>query len=307
MGKRKQELLKISIPPIKCQGIKSKLVKWIIDTISWDKHGIWIEPFCGSGVVGFNVRPTEAIFSDCNPHIINFYESINTKKIDAKLVRTFLENEGNILQKRGKEYYYDVRSRFNESFNPLDFLFLNRSCFNGVIRFNGKGKFNVPFNNNPNRFSKAYITKIVNQVKYVQDLFSNSTYKFYNWDFRKTIDIVKNNDFIYSDPPYMGRHVDYFNSWNDKDELDLFELLKSSKCKFILSTWHHNKYRINPYIESHWSLYDFNIYTKEHFYHVGAKEKNRNSMIEALVTNYASNIITDSNSSINISQLELTL
>lgn len=299
--------MKINVPPIKCQGIKSKLVEWIINTISWDRHGIWIEPFCGSGVVGFNVRPKEAIFSDSNPHIINFYEKINTKEIDSKLVRAFLENEGDILQKKGKDYYYEVRSRFNESFNSLDFLFLNRACFNGIIRFNSNGKFNVPFNNKPNRFSKAYITKIVNQVQYVHDLFSNSTYKFYNWDFRRTIALAESNDFVYSDPPYMGRYVDYFNSWKDNDELALFEALNICKCKFILSTWHHNQYRSNPYIESRWSLCDFNVYTKEHFYHVGAKEKNRNSMLEALVTNYDDRIATDIKPKIEISQLELNL
>lgn len=88
---------------------------------------------------------------------------------------------------------------------------------------------------------------------------------------------------IYCDPPYIDRHADYFNGWEDEDEKQLFRSLQKSESQFILSTWHHNDYRENTYISSLWSQY--NVLTKEHFYHVGASEKNRSSMIEALVTN----------------------
>ena len=92
------------------------------------------------------------------------------------------------------------------------------------------------------------------------------------------------NAFIYCDPPYIGRHVDYYDSWDEKSELLLCKALKMSNVRFMLSTWDHNDYRTNCYINSIW---DFcNKVTKEHFYHVGANEKNRNSIIEALLTNY---------------------
>ncbi len=52
----------------------------------------------------------------------------------------------------------------------------------------------------------------------------------------------------------------------------------------MLSTWHHNRYRTNIYVEKYWD--NFNIDKKEHFYHLGAKENNRNSITEALITNY---------------------
>lgn len=299
--------MKISVPPIKCQGIKTKLVDWIVQTIAWDKNGVWIEPFCGSGVVGFNVRPNEAIFSDINPHIINFYENINSKNITASLVREFLEFEGNNLQEKGVDYYYEIRSRFNKSHSSLDFLFLNRACFNGLIRFNKKGNFNVPFNNKENRFSKSYITKIVNQVKYLQNLFSQNSYKFMNSDFRNILYSANENDFIYSDPPYIGRHVDYYDTWQEKDEFDLFNILNSTKSKFILSTWHHNKFRTNQYIEPLWLSNGFHIYIKEHFYHVGAKEINRNAMFEALVTNYLSEGILPKSREDKLIQLELNI
>lgn len=63
----------IVIPPIKCQGIKTKLVKFILSSISWHGRGRWIEPFLGSGVVLFNVQPEHALVNDINPHIIHLY------------------------------------------------------------------------------------------------------------------------------------------------------------------------------------------------------------------------------------------
>lgn len=275
----------IHIPPIKCQGIKSKLVRWIHDVIDWDETGRWVEPFVGSGVVGFNIAPHAALFCDSNPHIIAFYSAINCGQITPGLTREFLVQEGKKLSRYGKDYYYEVRDRFNAMHQPLDFLFLNRSCFNGMIRFNNQGGFNVPFGHKPQRFSKAYITKIVNQVEYVCKKAHVSEWTFCCQDFRETLSTsVTSDDFIYCDPPYAGRHVDYFNGWDEQDEESLYQLLSSCSAHFLLSTWHHNDFRENTYITTLWS--QFHILTREHFYHVGAKEANRNPMIEALVANY---------------------
>jgi site-specific DNA-adenine methylase len=67
---------KIFVPPLKIQGIKTKLVPLIRENVILDKETIWYEPFMGSGVVGFNVEPERAVFADVNPHIINFYNRI---------------------------------------------------------------------------------------------------------------------------------------------------------------------------------------------------------------------------------------
>lgn len=84
-------------------------------------------------------------------------------------------------------------------------------------------------------------------------------------------------------PPYIGRHVDYFDSWSEEEEISLNKGLINSNCKFILSTWLSNKYRTNDYVFSIWK--DCFIATKEHFYHVGGKETNRNAVYEALLSN----------------------
>ncbi|WP_438862371.1 DNA adenine methylase [Neptunicella sp.] len=281
--------VKVSVPPIKSQGIKTKLVPWIQNLVPDEFEGRWVEPFMGTGVVAFNIAPKKALMCDTNPHLINFYAGIQSGEITPEIVKQYLEKEGALLLEKGEEHYYQIRERFNTNHSPLDFLFINRAGFNGMIRFNRKGGFNIPFCRKPKRFAQAYVTKIVNQVSSVRKVLTSRDIEFKCQSFEQTIVAAQPGDIIYCDPPYIGRHVDYFNSWDESHELALFETLSKAMCDFILSTWHHNDYRKNEYIESLWSK--FNILTREHFYHVGGSEKNRNPMIEAIVTTIDTNVI----------------
>lgn len=278
--------MKVNVPPIKCQGIKTKLVPWILSNLNLSKNSLWIEPFMGSGVVGFNVLPTRAIFNDLNPHLINFYQAIKEEIITPFIAREYLENEGNLLKHQGENYYYEVRKRFNQKHDPLDFLFLSRAGFNGVMRFNAKGEFNIPFCKKIERFSKSYITKIVNQIGHIYGLLKVYDWQFICGDFESLIIQANQNDFIYCDPPYYGRFADYYQSWQETDEERLSFLLNQTQAKFMVSTWYSNQYRNNPSITKYWG--NFYLLKKEHFYHIGAKETNRNSIIEALIINYQS-------------------
>lgn len=256
----------------------------------------------GTGVVAFNIAPRHALLCDTNPHLINFYSEIKRGGITAAIVRKYLEEEGAKLLEKEDKHYYDVRERFNSKHNPLDFLFLNRAGFNGMIRFNRKGGFNIPFCKKPNRFAKAYVTKIVNQVEAVESLINKKDIEFKCQGFEDTIASASDNCFIYCDPPYIGRHVDYYNGWNEAHETELFNSLDSSPARFILSTWHHNDFRKNDFVDTLWSK--FNVLTREHFYHVGGKKSNRNPMIEAIITNYDTSNYKKQNDSI---QEQLTL
>ena len=277
--------IKIQVPPIKCQGIKSKLADWILNFVSLKKGERWIEPFMGSGVVGFSLQPENALFCDINPHLVNFYNAIKKGRITSAIARDFLEFEGAKLKAKGQEHFYLIRERFNETKNSLDFLFLNRACFNGVMRFNRKGFFNVPFGHKPERFAKAYVTKICNQIEKIEHSTKIFDWQFICQDFRQTIANADDTSWIYCDPPYFGRHADYFNQWLENEEKELFELLEKTSAKFILSTWHSNQYRDNQELLKYQN--SFEVITKEHFYHVGASENNRNPMLEAIVLNYA--------------------
>jgi DNA adenine methylase len=273
------------VPPLKCQGIKTKLVGEISRLIDGRKLHRWVEPFCGSCVVAFNLRPKQALLADTNVHIIRLYQGVQSGFLTPALVKDFLTREGEQLRRLGERYYYAVRDRFNANPTSLDFLFLNRSCFNGVMRFNRSGKFNVPFGHKPHRFTQAYVTKITNQVRRVADVLSVSEWTFAVQDFRQTLASVGPADFVYADPPYAGRHVDYFNSWSTEDESTLAALLKKLPARFILSTWHSNEFRNNDSIQQNWSDPQFRLLARQHFYHVGSTEQFRHPMIEALITN----------------------
>lgn len=270
------------VPPLKCQGIKSKLVKFIALSIEWHGRGKWIEPFLGSGVVLFNINPPRALVADTNKHIIRFYRDVQEGIIDEMIVRSYLEYMGAELSKRGADFYYEVRERFNqEGGDSLRLLFLNRCCYNGIMRFNSEGRFNVPFGHKPHRFRRSYVTKIVNQVHRIRRIIQDKQWVFKVAHWKDTLTKAEYDDFVYMDPPYVGRHTDYFNQWTEDDAVELAEYASKLKCGFALSMWKENKYRHNRHIDLYWNRYVLKTFS--HFYHVGSKEEFRNQMTEALI------------------------
>lgn len=284
--------MSVIIPPIKSQGIKTKLVPWINDLIL--RSGVnleqvrWIEPFFGTGVVGLNAPLSGThIIGDSNPHIINFYRAVQDGVVTPYNMRSYLEHEGDLLSKaddEGYAHYRLVKDRFNAEHSPFDFIFLSRAGFNGMMRFNKKGQWNIPFCKKPDRFAPAYITKICNQIDKVEKVIHRGIWDFQNRNFIDTINNAQAGDIIYCDPPYYGRYVDYYNGWTEEDEENLYTALANTPAHFILSTWHHNEFRNNEMINRFWN--HFNIETQEHFYHGGGHIENRHAMVEALVYNF---------------------
>lgn len=271
----------VEVPPIKCQGIKSKLVRFIMANVRWDGRGRWIEPFLGSGVVLFNVQPERALVNDLNPHIIALYQKIYGGALSSEMAKAHLTQEGHKLLCQGESYYYSVRDRFNQTGDPLDFLFLNRSCFNGVMRFNSQGKFNVPFCRKPDRFRPAYVTKIANQIRAIYKIMLGKEWEFRAGDWRACLADARQGDFVYLDPPYIGRHTDYYDQWSEHDAAELAQAAMALPCGFALSMWKQNKYRVNAHLAQYWG--GAVERTIAHFYHVGSTEDLRHSMEEALL------------------------
>ena len=281
----------VTVPPIKSQGIKTKLVPWINDLIltsGTDLNARWIEPFFGTGVVGFNSPMRGAhIVGDTNPHIINFYRAVQNGEVTQYTMRAYLESESRLLAQADDEGYAHfrlVRDRFNREHSPYDFIFLSRAGFNGMMRFNRHGDWNIPFCKKPERFAPAYVTKICNQIEQVSRIIKRKQWEFNNVPFAETIERAEPDDIIYCDPPYFGRYADYYNGWTEQDEHELFEALSRTRAKFILSTWHHNDFRPNEMIERYWNR--FNVTTREHFFHGGGHIENRHAIVEALVFNF---------------------
>lgn len=283
---------KVIIPPVKSQGIKTKLVPCINDIILQSgidvEHANWIEPFFGTGVVGLN-SPVKGrhIVGDSNPHIINLYNGIKDGIITEYNMRAYLEREGQNLEnadENGYAYYREVKNRFNRDHSSFDFIFLSRAGFNGMMRFNKRGEWNIPFCQKPNRFAPAYVSKICNQIAAAERIIKKGDWEFLNQNFIDTINRAEAGDIIYCDPPYFGRYVDYYNGWTEEDEERLYVALVNTPAHFILSTWHHNEFRENEMMNRFWN--NFNVATQEHFYHGGGHIENRHPMVEALVYNF---------------------
>ncbi|MDR6420252.1 DNA adenine methylase [Paraburkholderia phenoliruptrix] len=273
--------IRAKAPPIKIQGIKTKLVPWIADAISWSGHGRWVEPFLGSGAVALNVAAPRALLCDTNEHIIRFYSAIQSGSLTPECARQYLEEEGERLSAVGEDHFYAIRERFNASKEPLDLLFLNRSCFNGIMRFNKKGAFNVPFCRKPERFRQALVTKICNQIAWARKSMHGKDWEFKCQPWRETLKEARPDDFVYLDPPYFGRHTDYYNQWTESEADELSHAIKALPSGFAYSMWKENKYRENSHLLEHFS--DYAMETFSHFYHVGSSESLRGEMEEALI------------------------
>lgn len=194
----------VIVPPIKSQGIKTKLVPWINDLIAQSGLELantnWIEPFFGTGVVGLNAPVGgNRYVADSNPHIINFYNGVLNGEITPQNMREYLEHEGALLaaaDESGYAHYRAVKDRFNAEHSPFDFIFLSRAGFNGMMRFNRRGQWNIPFCKKPERFAPAYVTKICNQIAAAQRIIHANHWEFHNQNFIETINHAQEGDMI---------------------------------------------------------------------------------------------------------------
>ena len=274
------------IPPIKIQGKKTKIVPKIMeiaDGILNDHPEIdtWVEPFLGSGVVAFNCpgRIKKVIVNDINPHIIKFYKGVADGTINPDRIREVFDIHNQNLLKDGYDYYNRIKDRFNQSFDTMDFLFLTRTGFNGVMRFNNSGKWNVPFCKLNNRLSKNVIDDLTSSVDELSRLFKSKDFTFYNKSFEEVIESAPENSIFYCDPPYYGLQVQYFKGWGKEDEIRLNEMLKDKM--FIYSTWLEDGIRENMMINEYWGEYE--IEGKKHKYNVAEKAEKRNQVTEGLI------------------------
>lgn len=296
--------------PIKIHGKKRKIIPFLKENISIPKDYIYVEPFLGSGVVAFNLLPEKAILSDINFHIIYLYKHIQEKLITQENIRDYLDYHGQELLKIGESYYYYMRNQFNSNIDKylndntysLDmtkqFIFLNFSSFNGLIRFNSKLHFNTPFCKKTDRFSKAFISKIVNQIKTVSDILTNQGK---NWRFEIShydnilYKLDKNEKYIiYLDPPYLSLTGYFGCNWTIEDERKLKDfckdITKDGNNIFYLSNWlnKHSGETVNSSIVDIWlsdSEFPLELLKQEHYYYLAGNPDNRSSVVEVLITN----------------------
>lgn len=149
------------------------------------------------------------------------------------------------------------------------------------MRFNRQHRYNVPYGHKDDRFSEAYITKIVNQLEYVQNRIADNDWTFQVASYEDAIAAAPGNSFIYCDPPYIGLTSTYYDSWDEEKETALHDSLMDSGRKFMVSSWGSNDRRSNELIGTLWA--DCHVSQANHAYIVNGKHK---PVVEVLLTNY---------------------
>lgn len=176
----------------------------------------YFEPFVGGGALLPYSALHEAYAADIIPELIELWNMI---KLHPATVADEYRTRWEKLQKEGLGVYYEIRDKFNQTKNCLDFLFLTRTCVNGMIRYNANGEFNNSFHLSRPGINPLSLKK---QLYQWSDYISRVT--FVNADYRECLQAVRNNDFVFLDPPYGGTKDRYtkkeFNLGNLFDELE---------------------------------------------------------------------------------------
>jgi DNA adenine methylase len=237
-------------PLIKYRGGKSKEIPHL------EKHiphfnGRYIEPFFGGGAMFFYLEPKNAIINDINAKLMAFYKGV---KLDFEKLQKELSEIENIYRINRKKFeelkaktptervedenevlYYQIRDMFNDLTDKkysdaLLYFFINKTAYSGMIRYNSKGEFNVPYGRYAN-LNTSLVTKAHSQLL--------SHTEIYNLDYKDIFEMAEEDDFMFIDPPYDCVFSDYGNTehkdgFNEKNHTELANDYKQLKCKALM-------------------------------------------------------------------------
>ena len=263
----------------------------------------YIEPFVGGGAVLIdilqNYKVKEAYAFDINENLINSYNIIKNNVNELIYNLEILEKEYFGLEKEArKEYFYNIREQYNayklskdekSLQKAVEFIFLNRTCFNGLYRVNKNGDFNVPMGNykNPTICDEENLKALSRLIKNV---------KFQSGDYKTSQEYIKKNTFIYFDPPYRPLNVtsgftsytkEDFDDKNQKELALFYKELSNKKVKVMLSNSNpKNTNKKDCFFENIYKGFNINeVYAKRM---INANSNGRGEISELLITNYKS-------------------
>lgn len=234
-------------PFVKWAGGKRQLLDKISERLP-QTYNNYFEPFIGGGAVLFELQPERAVINDINASLINTYRIIANNP--NEFIEKVHELDSNIGE-NGKEYYYSLREHYNDKLMKEEydvelaslFVFLNKHCFNGLYRVNGKGLFNVPYNNSKKESIDEW--SIFNVSEYLKKV------TILHGDFEAACREAKEGDFVFFDSPYAPLNPTSFESYT-KEGFDvesherlakLFDELTKKGCYCMLTN--HNTEFIN--------------------------------------------------------------
>lgn len=222
-------------PVLKWAGGKNKISEIILSLFP-SKINNYFEPFLGGGAISlkvFKYFECKLFLSDNNKDLIDFYKSFyRYQDLYTEISKIQKEFNGT------KENYIELRNEFNMRNSDIRksaiFYFLNKTSFNGLVRYNSKGKYNVPFGKRDFKIEKEKLFKFSQFVK-------NNRINIQNVDFKE----IKpcNKDLVYLDPPYhplnkTSSFTSYSKGWNETNEMELYYICNKwneKNIKFILS------------------------------------------------------------------------
>lgn len=242
----------------------------------------YFEPFVGGGAMFFDLLPKKAVLSDLNKELVITYNVIK------KDVENLILKLSSYKSKHNKEFYYKIRSQDTGKLSDLDivtrFIYLNKTCFNGLYRVNKSGQFNVPMNDskNPLICDEDNLRKVSKSLKGI---------KVNNQDYKNVLKKAKKGDFVYFDPPYYPvNRTSNFTSYTsesflekEQEELrDTFVELHNRGCFVMLSN------SDTPFINNLYSKIDKKIKIKKVFAgrSINSKGSGRGKIKEVVVINY---------------------
>ena len=295
---------KTAKPFVKWAGGKSQLLEEIDDAIPdrlKQSNFTYIEPFVGGGAVLFwilqkypNIK--KAVINDINTDLTNAYLAIKENVENVIDILTQWEKEYYSLSdklEQKKEYYYSKRTLFNSRSSDLTtqtalFIFLNRTCFNGLYRVNRKNEFNVPIGS----YKKPMICDEDN-LRAVSNILQKVT--ILNGDFEDTLEYANDETLFYFDPPYKPlSKTSSFNSYAKEDFDDKQQIRLANFCKkidLLGYNWILSNSDVkgkNPDDNFFDNLFcDFNIKRVLARRNINSNSKKRGELTELLITNYA--------------------
>ena len=234
-------------PFVKWAGGKRQLLSQIKERMP-EQFNNYYEPFVGGGAVIFELLPENAVVNDINKSLVNAYRQICDAPDEFLEAINKLDNE---MWEDGKAYYYSLRELYNNKMMKSEydvelaalFVFINKHCFNGLYRVNGKGLFNVPYNNS----RKASVDeKAIREIsKYLKKV------TILEGDFEVACESAVEGDFVFIDSPYAPLNSTTFESYtkegfdieSHKRLADLFDELTERGCYCMLTN--HNTELIN--------------------------------------------------------------
>ena len=274
-----EKLREETYPIVKWVGGKRQLMFELLKNMP-KSYNRYFEPFIGGGALLFELQPDNAYISDMNEELINLYQVVRDN-VDELIVD---------LQKHdiSKEYFMEIRNidRTEEYQNWSDvqkasrFIYLNRTCFNGMYRVNSKGEFNVPFGHykNPRILDENNLINCSNLLQGIE---------IKHADFSEILKKVKKGDFVYFDPPYVPlSETSSFTSYT-KEGFDIDMQFKLRDVCDELDTMGVNFLLSNSDTKLVNDLYEnYNIKKVFASRQINANADGRGKITEVLVRNY---------------------